>query len=206
LTGDSIGQNAAQLWAAFPDVRFEIRSHMASADGRFAAEWIMSGTNTGPFAGLPPTGRKVVLNGADFITVTDDGIRSVQGYFDAGEIPRQLDLQIVVQPRSLGAFTFGTGLRVSGQSSEQPGAISITSLIARNEKDVQTVGDYSRQIAAELPSVKGFLGLVAATLGERMITVSAWRNPDDPLQLMTGGTHLAASRAFYGPAAANTEP
>jgi steroid delta-isomerase-like uncharacterized protein len=63
LTGDSIGQNAAQLWAAFPDVRFEIRSHMASADGRFAAEWIMSGTNTGPFAGLPPTGRKVVLNG-----------------------------------------------------------------------------------------------------------------------------------------------
>ena len=139
------------------------------------------------------------MNGADFITVTDAGIRSVQGYFDAGEIPRQLDLQIVVQPRSLGPFTFGTGLRVGGQSSEQPGAISITSLIARDEKDVQAVSNYSRQIAAELPSVNGFLGLVAATLGERMITVSAWRNPDDSRQLMTGGTHVGASRAFYGP-------
>src|SRR5215470_16693135 len=58
LSGEAIGQNAAQLWAAFPNIHFEVGSFMASP-GRFAAEWVMTGTNTGPFAGLPPTGRKV---------------------------------------------------------------------------------------------------------------------------------------------------
>jgi hypothetical protein len=42
----------------------------------------MKGTNTGPFAGGPPTGQSVALPGADFITVEGNKISSVQGYFD----------------------------------------------------------------------------------------------------------------------------
>ena len=119
LSGDAIGENARQLWSAFPDVHFEIRSHNSSVDGPVAAEWVMKGTNLGPFGGLPPTGRTVTLDGADFIRVTGAGIQSVQGYFDAGAVPRQLDLQVLVQPRSLGPFTFGTSVRVGSQSSER---------------------------------------------------------------------------------------
>jgi steroid delta-isomerase-like uncharacterized protein len=198
LEGDAIGQNAAGLWAAFPDVKFEVRSHVAS-EGRFSAEWVMTGTNLGSFAGLPPSGRKVVLNGADFIQVSDKGIRSVQGYFDPGEMPRQLGLQIVVQPNEAGPFAFGTSVRIAGPVSKKPGAFSITSLIARHANDVQRVQNYSQQIAMELPRMKGFLGWLAGTIGERMVTITAWENPDDSRQLMTGGLHVEASRAFHGP-------
>ena len=55
LSGDAIGENARQLWTGFPDVHFEIRSHSSSVDGPIAAEWVMKGTNLGPFAGLHTT-------------------------------------------------------------------------------------------------------------------------------------------------------
>jgi steroid delta-isomerase-like uncharacterized protein len=199
LAGDAIGKNAAQLWAAFPDVKFEIRSHTASPDGRVAAEWIMTGTNTGSFVGLPPTGRKVVLNGADFIDVTEQGIRSVRGYFDAGDLPRQLGLQIVVQPQTVGPFEFGTSARIGGSSSDKPGAFSITSIIPRDEKEVELIREYSRKIAADLQKMQGFLGWVGVTVGDRMVTVTAWRDPEDARQLLQHGLHSQATQSFFGP-------
>jgi len=198
LAGDAIVKNAAQLWEAFPDVKFEIRSHTASADGPIAAEWIMTGTNTGSFAGLPPTGRKVVLNGADFIAVTDQGIRSVQGYFDSGEVPRQLGLQIVVQPKEVGPFEFGTSVRIAGSSGEKPGAFSVTSIIPRDEKEAQRIGEYSRRIAADLNKMKGFQGWIGFTVGDRMVTVTAWRDPEDSRQLIQQPMHAEASQMFFG--------
>jgi hypothetical protein len=164
-----------------------------------AAEWIMTGTNTGPFAELPPTGRRVVLPGADFIRVAEKGIQSVQGYFDAGLIPRQLGLDVIVQPSSIGPFTFGTSARVAGQSSRQPGAFSITSLQTRSNQDIERVRGFGRQIAAAMPELKGFLGWVGVAIGDRVLTISAWENPGDPAQLMTGGVHAEAARAFFGP-------
>jgi steroid delta-isomerase-like uncharacterized protein len=199
LSGPAIGKNAEELWRSFPDVAFEIRSHTASGDGFFAAEWMMTGTNTTPFADLPPTGRRVVLPGADFIRVTADGIQSVQGYFDAGALPRQLGLDIVVQPSSIGPFIFGTSVRIGGQSSGQPGAFSITALRTRSSEDTSRVREFSRRVAAEMPKMKGFLGWVGATVGDRMLTISAWENAGDPAQLMTGGVHKEAAGAFLGP-------
>jgi steroid delta-isomerase-like uncharacterized protein len=199
LSGPAIGENAERLWRSFPDVAFEIRSHAASGDGFFAAEWMMSGRNSAPFADLPPTGRRVVLPGADFIRVNADGIQSVQGYFDAGALPRQLGLDIVVQPASIGPFMFGTSVRIGGQSSRQPGAFSITALRTRSSEDTNRVREFSRRVAAEMPKMKGFLGWVGATVGDRMLTISAWENAGDPAQLMTGGVHKEAAGAFLGP-------
>ncbi|HEY7447315.1 MAG TPA: nuclear transport factor 2 family protein [Vicinamibacterales bacterium] len=199
LSGEAIGQNAEQLWSSFPDVTFQIRSHGSMSDGRFAAEWTMKGTNTGSFAGLPPTGRGVVLPGADFIRVSENGIDLVQGYFDAGEVPRQLGLDIVVQPKSLGPFSFGTSVRVAGSSSRQPGAFSITALHVRSTSDTERVGDYSRRIAAEMIKLRGFLGWLGVVNGDRMLTISAWETAADPAQLMSGGLHSEAASAFLGP-------
>jgi steroid delta-isomerase-like uncharacterized protein len=199
LADRAIGENAQRLWQSFPDLAFEIRSHGFTAEGLMAAEWIMTGTNTGPFAELPPTGRPVVLPGADFIRVSEKGIQSVQGYFDAGIIPRQLGLDVIVQPSSIGPFTFGTSVRVAGQSSRQPGAFSITSLQARSGQDIERVRGFSEQIAAAMPTLKGFLGWVGVLINDRMLTISAWENAGDPAQLMTGGVHAEAARAFLGP-------
>src|ERR1700688_501829 len=60
LTGDAIGAYAQGLWDAFPDLTFEIVKVAQGAEGLVAAEWLMTGTNTGSFNGLP---------GADFIRV-----------------------------------------------------------------------------------------------------------------------------------------
>lgn len=199
LSGEAIGKNAEQLWQSFPDVTFEVRSHGLAGDDLVSAEWTMKGTNRGPFGALPPTGRTVVLPGADFIRVGEDGIHSVQGYFDSGELPRQLGLDIVVQPRSLGPFTFGTSTRAGAPSSRPPGAFSITSLLTRSTEDTDRVREYSRRVAIEMLRMRGFLGWVGVTIGDRMITISAWETPADPAQLLTGGAHAEAMSAFLGP-------
>src|SRR5262245_32385726 len=69
LTGAAIGTYAEALWAAFPDVSFDIVSSLESSTGLVSAEWLMKGTNLGSLRGLPVTGRAVVLAGADFILV-----------------------------------------------------------------------------------------------------------------------------------------
>lgn len=196
LRGDAIGANAAQLWSALPDVHFEIVSE-DSVPGGVAAQWIMRGTNRGSFNGLPPTGKPVVLPGADFIKVGPDGIESVRGYFDAYDLPRQLGLQVIVQPASVGPFSFGTSVRVGGSSTAKPGAVSITMLRARDAADVERVRELSRQIAQELPGKNGFLGFIAATIGDRMVTLTAWQDAANPREMMKEGTHKGAMPAFF---------
>jgi steroid delta-isomerase-like uncharacterized protein len=176
LTGAAIGENAAKLWSAMPDVRFDIATEDPTATG-VSAQWLMTGTNLGSFNGLPPSGRVVTLPGADFIVVGAQGIESVRGYFDAGEVPRQLGLQIVVQPTRLGPFAFGTSTHVDAPSTVKPGAFSITVLHAPTPEQQAGVTNASRQIAMELTRTPGFLGFLAAVVGDRMITSRRGRTP-----------------------------
>jgi hypothetical protein len=179
-------------------VSFEVASVGLAAPDLVAAQWIMRGTNGGSMMGLPPTGKRVELHGADFIRVADGRIRSVQGYFDSRAIPEQLGLQVNVQPKALGPFTFGTAVRTWGGATGKPGAFSITALQSRGPEDTAQVSAASRQIATELLGMKGFLGLVTAIVGERMLTITAWEHPDDAKQVRTVGTHGSAMKRFYG--------
>jgi steroid delta-isomerase-like uncharacterized protein len=95
LAGEKIGQYASALFAAFPDLTFEIVTAGPVGEDMVAAQWIMRGTHTGSLMGGPPTGRKIALPGADFITVEGDRIRSVRGYFDQKDIADQLGFQDV---------------------------------------------------------------------------------------------------------------
>ena len=100
-----------------------------------SAEWLMKGTNTGPFNGLPPTGGAVALSGADFVHITAGKIHSVKGYFDSGALPRDLGLDVIVQPKAIGPFGFGTSIRASNGNTASPGAFSITWLEAVRTKN-----------------------------------------------------------------------
>lgn len=199
LTGAAIGAYARGLWQAFPDLAFEVVSAGEAGAGQVAAQWLMKGTNKGPFGGLPPTGRSVSLPGADFIRVEGGTIKSVTGYFDSRVVPDQLGLQIVVQPKEIGPFAFGTSVSVRNGKTNRPGAFSITELRVRSDREVADVQELSRQTATEMLGMKGFLGWVGMTIGNRMMTVTAWENPDDPAQLMGGGAHVAAMKKYYGP-------
>ena len=72
-----------------------------------AAQWVMRGTDAGGLQGAPPTGKSVTLPGADFITTIGDKVASVKGYFDSVDVPRQLGMQVIVQPSAIGSIQFG---------------------------------------------------------------------------------------------------
>ncbi len=198
LCGEAIAAYARRLWTSFPDLSFELVGQTLAGEGLIAAQWVMKGTNNGSFQGLPPSGRSVVLPGADFISIEGDRIRSVQGYFDAGEVPRQLGLQILVQPHTLGPYQFGSAVSVQSGKLQKPGAFSITVLQVRSDQEKEQVQEYSRKIASEMLAMPDFIGWTGMIIGNRMLTVTAWDSPESPLRLTREGTHIEAMRAFLG--------
>ena len=197
LSGDAFVGYMKRLFSAFPDVSFEVASAGLAAPDLVAAQWIMRGTNTGSMMGLPPTGKRVEVKGADFIRVTGDKIRSVDGYFDSSETPKQLGLQVIVQPTSVGPYQFGVAVRVATDSHTKPGAFSITAITPHDTAEENRIREFSRQIAAEMLSMKGFIGWVGVTIANRMLTISAWENARDPEQLMDRSKHPEAMKRFF---------
>jgi steroid delta-isomerase-like uncharacterized protein len=197
LRGAAIGAYAESLWAAFPDLSFETVSAMENGDGLLAAEWLMRGTNTGPMNGLPPTGKSIAQNGADFVRVKDGKICSVQGYFDPGVVPRLLGLDVIVQPKAIGPWEFGLSARISSGSKALAGAFSITFFEARSEEEQRLIRESSRKIAEEMLPVPGFISLVTAIVGSRMMTITAWETPDSSAPLMKTGEHREAVARYF---------
>jgi len=199
LTGAAIGAYAQTLWDAFPDLYFDIVSVTQNSSGVVSAEWVMKGANTGSFNGLPPTGAVVALSGADFLRIAEERIQSVQGYFDSGALPRALGLDVIVQPKAIGPFGFGTSNRVSSGNTATPGAFSITWLEARTDAEREAVKESARKIAIEMLAMPGFISWVGATVGDRMMTITAWETTDAMAALMRGGEHRSAVGRFFTP-------
>jgi steroid delta-isomerase-like uncharacterized protein len=199
LSGPAIGVYAAGLFAAFPDLTFDIVSAAPTGDGAVAAQWLMRGTNAGPFRGAPPTGRAVAVPGADFIAVDGDRVRSVVGYFDSRATPEQLGLQVIVQPRQVGPFVFGTSIQGHSGKTGRPGAFGLTVLTARSPDEVEEVRGYSRRVAQEMLSMPGFISWLGVLAGDRMFTITAWEKPEDIRPLMWGGAHKEAVDRLFSP-------
>jgi hypothetical protein len=121
----------------------------------------------------------------------------VQGYFDGGAVPRQLGLDVIVQPKSIGPFSFGVSIRATTERTAIPGAFGISSIQVRTAEEEAQVRESSRKIAAELLSVPGFISIVAATIGDRMMTITAWDSPDSVAQLMKNSEHLSSIGRYY---------
>lgn len=196
LSGQAIGEYAKGLWSAFPDLSFEIRSAAQTAENKVVAEWTMNGTNTGAFAGLPPTQKPVSLPGVDVIETGPEGIVSVTGYFDSRLVPEQLGLQILVQPHSIGPFSFGNSVAVQTGKQTKPGAFSITTIWNDAEQD-EDVRALSRETAQEMLGMEGFIGLALLRVGGRGITISAWEKPEDAKQLFRSKAHREAMSRFW---------
>jgi steroid delta-isomerase-like uncharacterized protein len=166
ITGDAIGANAKRLWSAFPDLSFEIVSLGEASSGRVVAEWIMKGTNTGSFHGLPATERVISLSGIDVIEIGNDGIKTVKGYFDTKTLSEQLGLQVLVQPYKLGPFSFGFSVAFQSGRKIKPGAFGITT-IWNFDSQTEEIRSLTRATATEMLSMEGFIGLTTMRIGGR---------------------------------------
>lgn len=81
----------ANLFAAFPDFRFEILDVVA--EGEMAAvRWRASGTFDGDvrFEGMDPTGARVDLTGCDVLRIRNGKIHRNDAYMNGAQMGRQL--------------------------------------------------------------------------------------------------------------------
>ena len=196
ISGSAIGEYARGIWASFPDLSFELVGITEAGKDKAVAEWLMKGTNSGEFQGLPPTGKSISLSGVDIIEVTDSKIKRVKGYFDTQVIPKQLGLQVLIQSAQIGPFSFGNSVCVQTGKKTKPGAFAITSLW-NSEEQIEEIRHLTQKTATEMLSMDGFIGASFMRIGTRGITVSAWESPQDTKQLMQGGTHSEAMRKFW---------
>ncbi len=197
ISGEAIRAYVSALWSSYPDLTFEIKSIGETGENAVATQWVMRGTNSGSAMGLPPTGKPIVLNGADFFELKSGKVLHVTGYFDKSEIPRQLGLAVIIQPKQIGPFRFGISTMVQSGKTEEPVAFSITSLEAKDDEAAQTIRAASRDALIDMLKMDGFIGATTATIGHRMVTVSAWNSPEASRQVMKEGAHAEAQKGMY---------
>jgi predicted ester cyclase len=90
-------QFLASLLAGFSDYRGEIQDMMAEGD-RLVVRTVWTGTQDGPFIGLPPSGRKLRFTTADFFRIEDGKLAEHWDVVDS--LPRAVALGLVPPPRT----------------------------------------------------------------------------------------------------------
>ena len=80
MRGSAIADYARSLFAAFPDISFEMLAISQTSAGVFAVPWVLFGHHQGELMGYPASGKKAVLPGCDFIRLSDGKIASVRGF------------------------------------------------------------------------------------------------------------------------------
>ena len=94
----SHGRNALRdfavgVFAAFADMKFELKSRFVAADGKSGAmEWIWRGRQTKDFPGLPATNKPFAVRGATVVEFIDGKISRNSDYFDLATYMQQVGL------------------------------------------------------------------------------------------------------------------
>jgi steroid delta-isomerase-like uncharacterized protein len=98
----------------FPDLHLEVLD--SSADEAMVAQRILfTGTHTGTFRGLPPTGRKVRFSGLEINRMVDGRVAEHWFQLDAVTLFEQLGLRVVPGPRLLPRLLASTVTRLLGK-------------------------------------------------------------------------------------------
>lgn len=197
VEGQGIDEAASSLFQAFPDLWFEVLEALRG-DGTVAIRWLMRGTNSGSFAGAPPTGEPVALKGVSFLHADDGLVTSAVAYFDQRGLAMQLGLQAPVMPRQAGPMRFGTSVRLETGSRARPGAISFTRIDMGSSTELLRLRDYARPVLGGMARMASVIGSAIFNDGERLAyTVSGWSSPEAAADIMGQQEHRAAVRAFF---------
>ena len=98
LDGDEWVALLGVFLEGFPDLHLEVQD--SSADEHMAAQRILfTGTHTGPFRGLPPTGRRVRFSGLEMNRMVDGKVAEHWFQMDVVTLFEQLGLHVVPGPR-----------------------------------------------------------------------------------------------------------
>jgi predicted ester cyclase len=84
---------AEKFRQAFPDMRLEVEALVADGD-LVAARWTISGTHTGAWGDVAPTGRSVRFSGVNFFRIADEQIAEIWNVRDDLGLREQLGAPI----------------------------------------------------------------------------------------------------------------
>jgi steroid delta-isomerase-like uncharacterized protein len=91
-TGHAL-QEAVDDFGAWSDWELQIDNVMETTDGTVIAQFVATGTHTGTWHGIPPTGRRAVFSVCDFLGFNSQGrIVSEEAYGDRLTIMEQLGI------------------------------------------------------------------------------------------------------------------
>lgn len=132
----------------------------------------MRGTNTGSFAGAPPTGETVALPGAQFLRTEDGLVSSAVGYLDQRALATQLGLQAPIMPRRAGPMLFGTSVRLDTGSRARPGALVLTRIDMGSPAGLLRLREYARPVLGAMASMDSVIGAAIFSDGQGWATPS----------------------------------
>ena len=91
---DEVENLLQAIWAeGFPGAVTDV-CNIVTDESAAVLEFVLHGRQSGPFMGIPATGRKVVLPMVIIFYLHDGRIRSANLYYDAGKLLRQLGLAL----------------------------------------------------------------------------------------------------------------
>lgn len=197
VAGQAIAEAAGRLFSAFPDLQFEIEE-VLQGESTAAIQVLMRGTNTGRFAGAPPTGEVVALRIAQFVKAAGTLVASAVAYLDQRTLAGQLGLQAPIMPRQVGPLRFGTSACLDTGNRDLPRAISFTRIDMGSPAGLLRLREYARPVLAAMASMESVIGSAICNDGERLgYTVTAWRSPEAATDIMRQDQHRTAMRAFF---------
>lgn len=90
-----VKQYFSGLRGAFPDIHFTIEDQIAEGD-RVVTRWVARATHTGPFHGIPPTGKPGAVSGITINRVANGKV--VEGWTNLDELGLMQQLGVIPAP------------------------------------------------------------------------------------------------------------
>ena len=194
LSGDNLTDHVQSVLDVIHDLQITV-VRMIANDAAAAASWTIEGTWEGKLGPLTASEAPARFEGADVFEFRNGRLHRVRRSFDQLALADALRLQTIVEPFGDGTLTFGHSMR-SWVSTEKPGALGMTWLLARDETEKLAIRARARDIITHFREVPGFIGIVTGFAGLHGFTLTAWEN-EEALRVGThSGAHSEAMHAF----------
>jgi steroid delta-isomerase-like uncharacterized protein len=96
---DAIGKFVSEVHTGFPDFHIELKETVTEGD-RTVYHWNVTGTHRGEFAGIPPTGKRISIDGLTMSRIEGGKIAGENVYFDRVAMLEQLGVAVPQKTRA----------------------------------------------------------------------------------------------------------